>query len=322
MSDGAVEKIRRPEHIHPVVDNITAVTGDNPQFAYNPEKALYVRTDDHTERMGEWLEQRPNGSITLSRWQQWGQDAWKVRHGTPEASQRFVTKLYEEYHELGLEIYRAVKKDSADNRLRKKIIAESGDILWCIGAAASNIDISIEESYREYLSQCSNGTKIRLDGRYVSPYWRETAMSQVVIGRLLTDHDVDRFLASGYVPQPSPDMNLEPEDFFSPTSEEILHDWAIYEVLPSVLATLSFQYYGVYEDLAPREEPTYIDAAKNAADARRIVAESFIRTLYVAKMLVGATTGEILRENYRKLNGRAAMNLLDKQDGERPDHLC
>jgi len=313
--------IRRPEHLYPVAPNISGIVGENQQFAYDPERALYMRTDDHTVRMHEYLTQCPDGSITLSRWQQWSQDAWKVRHGTPEASLRFVDKLHEEYEELGEEIHAAVREGSVDTTRRQKIISESGDMLWCLTAVASNVDTSLEESYREYLRDCSNGTHIMVDGALVAPSWRETAMAQVVTGRLLTDKDVDRFLASGYVPQPSPDMNLDPEDFEPQSPRDIMRDWVLYRILPYGLENLSHYYYRVNEDASRREEAVPYGATENASITRRLVAETMIRTLHAAKVLTGATTGEIMRENYHKITGRVVANLVDKTDGERPQEL-
>ena len=312
---------RRPEHLYPVAPNISGMVGENQQFAYDPDKALYMRTDDHTVRMGEWLAQCPDGSITLRRWQQWSQDAWKVRHGTPEASLRFVAKLYEEYDELGQEIHEVIRDGSVSAAQRQKIVSESGDILWCLSAVASNVDISIEESYREYLRDCSNGTRILVDGAFVAPSWRETAMAQVVTGRLLTDKDVDRFLAADYVPQPSPDMNLDPEDFEPQFPRDIMQDWILYRVLPYGLENLSHYYYQVNEDGTQREEAVPYTALDNAANTRRLIAETMIRTLHAAKVLTGATTGEIMRENYHKITGRVMANLVDKTDGERPSEL-
>lgn len=313
--------VERPEYIAPIVPNLTGTIGENPQFAYDPESGLYVRTDEGTRDFGERLQCTPDGSFTLRWWQEWSQDAWKVRHGSPEASQRFTAKLHEEYEELGIEIYRAVKKGSVSAALRDKIISESGDTLWCLSAAASNAGVVEEESYRQYLLDLGHGMRILVDGVPTLPGWHGAAMAQACTGRLLTDYDVDRFLEAGYIPQPSTHMNVEPDDFDPQSPHDILHDWIHYRILPHAIENLSFYYYGINEDLTPREEPVPYDSETNKVNMQRVVAESMIRTLHAARVLTGAKMGEIVRKNYQKLTGRVAFNLLDKTDGDRPDHL-
>lgn len=313
--------IPRPEYIFPVAPNITGVTGDNPQFEHHPESGLYVRADEEARNFGERLKRTPDGSFTLRWWQEWSQDAWKERQGTPEASIRFITKLHEEYDELGQEIYRAVEMGSVNAELRDKIISESGDGLWLQAAAASNVGVSVEEAYRQYLRDLGHGMRILVDGEPILPDWHGTAMAQVCTGRLLTDHDVDRFLAAGYIPQPSTHMYLDPDDFEPQSPHDILHDWMLYRILPFSIANLSLFYYGVNDDLTPREEPVPYDPATNRVHMERLVSESMIRTLHAARVLTGATMGEIVRKNYEKLTGRVLLNLLDKTDGERPKQL-
>lgn len=313
--------IKRPEQLFPIAPNLTGITGDNPQFMHDPETGLYRRTDDEAHNFAARLNRTPDGSFTLRWWQQWSQDAWKVRHGTPEASVRFVTKLIEEYDELGAEIKRAVKNGSVDPALREKIISETGDNIWCQGAAASNVGISAEDAYRQYLRDLSAGMRIMVDGKPTLPDWHGTAMAQVCTGRLLTDHDVDRFFDAGYVPQPGTHMHLDPEDFEPQSAHDVSHDWALYSILPHVAMNLSLYYYGVNEDLTPREEPVPYSPEENHANMQRVIAESMVRTLYAARVLTGATMGEIVRKNYEKLTGRVVLNLLDKTDGARPEHL-
>lgn len=312
--------IRRPEHIFPVAP-ATGVMDDNPQFTYDPASGLYMRTDEVSKNFGERLNCTADGSITLRLWQEWSQDAWKVRHGTPEASVRFATKLEEEYDELGTEIRRAVENGSVDFELRESIVSEAGDNLWCQSAAASNVGVSLEEAYRSHLSDIAEGTRILIDGKPTVPNWHGTIMAQVCTGRLLTDHDVDTFLTSGYVPQPSTHMHLDPEDFEPQSPSDVLHDWDLYRVLPYAVANLSLYYYGVNEDLARREEPAPHDSAENNAAMQTVIAQAMIRTLYTARVLTGATMGEIVRKNYQKLTGRVVLNLLDKTDGDRPEYL-
>ena len=249
--------------------------------------------------------------LTLEELQLWGQHAWKVEHGTVEATLRFGEKLVEESNEFGESLLAFINNPSEENR--HAAISEAGDVLWSLSAGISNSGVSIEYAIQNRLVFTAKGTLVRTDEGMRYPAWRDKAI-EIGMSSLhpVTVGAIDELFEAGYVPEVSTAMNLEP-DFHDPERvEEVYTQWKIDTAFAYVLENEMSQHM---------QGNIVLDYNTMRHTIGEQAAYLFLRTIYTLRAITNATFADIWPVNYAKVTGRVASGLIDHSDGERPSEL-
>jgi len=279
-------------------------------------EGLFYREDYKPDihAISERLENAPESS-TFDDYQFWVEQGWKTTHGTFDSVKRFGAKLVEEHAELR-EVHRAheMEQDVINGHdLHTAGVNELGDVLWPLVAMTSNSSFSIDHGVKDSLYRYVMG--IRVLGPYGKddePLWRPIAAQLATKYHGLTIGDVDTLIDTGFEPVGSYAMNIEGDE----------HKYSIGIHLMMLLTefagmrALAEQQYG-YGD-----EDSFVTMdffTQKAEQIGGIGGRGILNIAFIAKHLLGTTLSEVVRQNVIKVNGRVALGLVDKSDGERPD---
>lgn len=309
-------------HVNPV-GNMLIGPGINPDVIQD-SRGLFRRTQTDIAAVGAVILSSP-GQLDIEDYQLWAQDSWKEEHGSVEAAHRFSVKLCEEHEEFGIALIKYLRQPS--DALRDDLISEAGDVLWCTTSVLSNANQSLKSSLQNYLHSLVRGTIVYEGETLRYPRWR-TYANQLAIKNLepLMTSDINALFDIGYVPQESTVMMLDDEGMERENSlEELYSLWGLRAVYAFSLRNLAHRQFGVHEVFGDDEQFRDNRSVEEFGSIGTLLSEvgSFIvmDTLYTTRQATGATFGQIVQKNYKKLSQRVAADLVDHTDGTRPDDL-
>ena len=255
---------------------------------------------------------------TVQDYQYWAETGWKTAHGTHSSVARFGRKLDEERAELAQAAVDFLREP--DEAHQRDVVSELGDVLLCLTALTSNASASIDSSLKLHLYQYVMGIQwIDRRGETIEPTWRPLAASMATKFGQIAIAEVDELIEAGFVPLPSPVMNVfDPDD---PEDMPTLFDWSSWLVTDvAVLRGLAEQQYA-WGGARDTERVSYMmlpDGFRNAAQAiGQQAAKFYLEAAYVARHDLGATLSSVMRANVAKIMPRIAQRLIDKTDGPR-----
>lgn len=279
---------------------------------------LYYREDQgHDERVivarNHLHSDTPQAS--LLDYQVWVDGAWKTPHATYQSVERMGDKLYEEHHELLQEV-RRVSDDPDDQTAKGELLSEAGDVLWCATALANNSGADIESGMRNQLFRYVVGVQhIGENAEAIQTPWRNKAAELATSITPITLGAINELLEEKFEPLFSTVMNI-----FDPDSPEADVNSHMVQGLV-YCATLRNQ---VEEQFGWNEPDTMVLDSWFKTKARPIgetVANIFLETAYIAKVVGGFTVAEVIQKNFAKIESRTQAGLIDKTDGTRPPEL-
>ncbi len=307
--------------IYPV-GNTEVGPGAN-EWSIKNDAGLYVRSDvDYGVIEEKLLYSTPD--VTLDEWQLWGQNNWKPRHGTKDAAMRFGRKLVSEYQEYIHEYINVASLQDSPDRLdeERKLVSEAGDVFWCAASGASNAGGRLESALRLHIYKTAAETSGSTLGQHenASPFvvhLAELALSDV---KPVTLGDIDALLDLGFVPA---SINKK---FDTSSHRQVLVDAdsnlhkRSFERVDAQFA-LQIQQYGVEDIIAHNHRGGYESYEMHSDRIAELAIGTMIDIAYKSYALAGAHFSTIIRANYKKLSGRVENNLIDREDGVRPEHL-
>jgi len=237
--------------------------------------------------------------LSLDADQSWNEGAWKEPHASLAAFLRFSRKFREEVVEL-VDAF-AEYNGTGDAR---HFIEEVGDVKWVVTALASNSGIVVSDAIKSRLFEYVAGTRQFDEGHHLSyPQWHTFAGSLAVKQGPLVVGDIDNLIHHGFVPQPSPIMNIEADERLSPTG--IFRDLLFYRY---VLLAAEER----YKEDGFHVAPVY----PNQSEPGRPTADMYLQLAAMANF-VGSSFAEAIGGNSRKMTERIAINAIDKTDPNR-----
>ena len=259
---------------------------------------------------------------TLTRYQEWAEEAWKVQHGTEDAVERFTEKLLEEAVELIKAYFNLYNNgDKSIDELTSELLSEMGDVLWCVTACASNSGIDIDSEIKRLLHQYTTGVVKRDNNKKIMDMpWREK-ISEIShkLGNIEIQ-EIDEAIDLGFEPVPSIAMNLSDDGPEYDINQHIFFAANDAGLLATSIQSL-FLPNNKFEDENVKFIRTEESYEKQIAGIGRLCANIYLSLAYISHHLMGLDLKQIVNKNVNKLNARVEANKVDKSDGERPEHL-
>lgn len=279
----------------------------SPAILYNTEEALYANPS----------------TVSLIDWQAWGQNKWKVKHGTASAVKRFIDKLLGERTEFSETIPTTTYDHNAEQKC--KTCDEAGDVLWCLLALVSNGSARLDLGIKDYLYRNSRNT-VYLDEQTnlpVIPPWQ--GHSKELFGMKDAEDyiriaDIDTLAQQGFWVPPSSEMILD----CTVTNGKLIVD------CEDTQKTWDFEFKAEVQSFINMCEAQYaigkegtsiISTAEYANYRDKISIQAARILLIIANKLhlsCGGTVANAAYINTIKLGVRTQTGLVDKADGERP----
>lgn len=261
-----------------------------------------------------------DGNGTVQQYQHWAETGWKTAHGTYGTVRRFGQKLNEERAELQQAATEYRREPSEANRL--EVIRELGDNLLCLTILSCNGSASIDAGLKFHLYQYVQGVLwMGNDGQPQEPVWRPSAAALATKFGPITLSEVDKLIEDGFVPLPSPVMNIyDPEDNEDGPELSYWANWLQADF--GVLYSLAERQYawGGGKDTDEVRYTMLPDGFREAAfNIGQIAAKFYLEAAYIARHDLGDSLQTVISENIAKVMPRIARRRIDKSDGPR-DH--
>ncbi len=270
---------------------------------------LFYRQDQIAleQLAGEILADPSQASITT--YQYWAETGWKTEHGTYKSVLRFSEKVREEYEEFA-EVFQA-HNGTIDHH---ELIAEAGDVLWCLSALSSNGGVSIDAHLKTLLYSYVRGIAHMVGNQKTPPVWRPQAAALASKWEALTVQDLTNLVRSNFEPTPSPVMNVDADEFFD---EPLRHVWS----LGCSLQAITFQHDRQY---GYNDKPTLVEEFNlHGQVLGDLAARSVLDLVFIVHHLSSGEVSfaDVIEHNVQKISARINQQLVDKSDGKRSDDL-
>lgn len=257
---------------------------------------------------------------TITDYQEWAETGWKTKHGTYEAADRFVGKMFEESHEVSEAYLQFIQSGSnPESEQATELLSELGDVLWCATATASNSSADIDAAMKVLLYGYTMGVEYHDDhwqrmGVEANP-WRDTSGRLAIKPSDLTLSEISDLMTHDFEPLQTPARNIgygEPDYGMNDHIQFLSFD------AMTLRGCVGRQYtYGETEDEI-RLGGSYDALASSIAT---IVAGVYLDVAYIAANELGATLDDVVAKNMQKLSARIKAKRVDKTDGPRDAEL-
>ena len=271
------------------------------------EHGLYYRADVDVAEYQERL--LGDDAATIEDYQYWVDDAWKEKHGTPDAALRFGDKIIEEHKEFREAI--ETHRDQATNNSIEHTVEEAGDLLWCATALASACTANIDNALKESLFAYCHGVSHIYGQTIYAPSWQPTAGRLAVMRNPITIHDIDTLIDDGFEPLPSPAMFVDEGEDDGSTNDHLLQVFFLTEAIRQQSANI----YALDDTQPEMLLPGTLQARGQVVGT--LTGHLFLEVSFLLQRTTGSSLTDIIRSNVAKISERVTKGTVDKSDGPR-----